>query len=283
MAMKTIVLTGLALFAFAANSVLCRLALANHLIDAGSFTSIRLFSGVLMLWFIVMIGQRSTPISKPKNKPISWYASIMLFLYAITFSYAYIELDTGTGALILFGAGQITLISYAIWQGKRLNILESLGLFLAGFGFVYLMLPSASSPSLQGFILMSVSGAAWGFYTILGQGSQAALLDTAVNFKRSIPFVLLLVLASYPYMHLSKMGVFYAVLSGAIASGLGYTFWYMAVVKLQTLHAAVVQLFVPVIAAVGGYYITFRTFEYTTDTIISFDIGRDIDGGYLQK
>jgi drug/metabolite transporter (DMT)-like permease len=133
-----------------------------------------------------------------------------------------------------------------------LNILESLGLFLAGFGFVYLMLPSASSPSLQGFILMSVSGAAWGFYTILGQGSQAALLDTAVNFKRSIPFVLLLVLASYPYMHLSKMGVFYAVLSGTVASGVGYTFWYMAVAKLQTLHAAVVQLFVPVIAAVGG-------------------------------
>ncbi len=247
--MKTILLTSLALLAFAANSVLCRLALAQDLIDAGSFTVIRLLSGALMLLLILTFQQRG----KHQNaQPMHWAASLMLFLYAITFSYAYTLLDTGTGALILFGAGQVTLIAYAIWQGKRLSILESLGLLIASLGFAYLMLPSASTPSFQGFVLMSVSGAAWAFYTVMGQGSKFALRDTAVNFKRTIPLAMLLLLISYAYAHVSKLGILYAVLSGAVASGLGYTLWYQAVVRLQTLHAAVVQLLVPVLAAIAG-------------------------------
>jgi len=247
--MYILFLTLLALIAFAANSILCRLALYDGLMDAGSFTAFRLISGAVMLGFIFSFRkQRQTKVQSSG----SWMAATLLFIYAITFSYAYIALDIATGALILFAAGQITLILAALFMGSRLSFLEWLGLLLAFAGFVYLMLPSASTPSWSGFILMSISGVAWGFYTLLGKSSSQPLADTTSNFIRSLPMVMLLLLFSFEYTHFDAQSLLYAVLSGAIASGVGYTIWYMALEKLQTIHAAVVQLLVPVLAALGG-------------------------------
>ena len=255
---KIIASTVFALFAFAANSVFCRLALGDEAIDATSFTSVRLFSGIIIL-FILM--QFTSHVSKPQsslkaNAKGSWLAAIMLFTYAVTFSFGYISLDTGTGALILFGAVQITMILFNVISGSRLHYSEWLGLTCAFIGFVYLILPSITTPSLTGFILMSVSGMAWAFYTLLGRKSKHALSDTAFNFLRTSPFILILVLLSFNNLHISSNGFLLAVLSGAIASGIGYFVWYIALSGLSVTQAAVLQLFVPIIAALGGVVFT---------------------------
>ena len=255
---KIIASTVFALFAFAANSVFCRLALGDEAIDATSFTSVRLFSGIIIL-FILM--QLTSHVSIPQgslkaNANGSWLAAIMLFTYAVTFSFGYISLDTGTGALILFGAVQITMILFNVISGSRLHYSEWLGLTCAFIGFVYLILPSITTPSLTGFILMSVSGMAWAFYTLLGRKSKHALSDTAFNFLRTSPFILILVLLSFNNLHISSTGFLLAVLSGAIASGIGYFVWYIALSGLSVTQAAVLQLFVPIIAALGGVVFT---------------------------
>ena len=255
---KIIASTVFALFAFAANSVFCRLALGDEAIDATSFTSVRLFSGIIIL-FILM--QFTSHVSIPQgslkaNANGSWLAAIMLFTYAVTFSFGYISLDTGTGALILFGAVHITMILFNVISGSRLHYSEWLGLTCAFIGFVYLILPSITTPSLTGFILMSVSGMAWAFYTLLGRKSKHALSDTAFNFLRTSPFILILVLLSFNNLHISSTGFLLAVLSGAIASGIGYFVWYIALSGLSVTQAAVLQLFVPIIAALGGVVFT---------------------------
>ena len=255
---KIIASTVFALFAFAANSVFCRLALGDEAIDATSFTSVRLFSGIIVL-FILM--QFTSHVSQPQsslkaNAKGSWLAAIMLFTYAVTLSFGYISLDTGTGALILFGAVQITMILFNVISGSRLHYSEWLGLTCAFIGFVYLILPSITTPSLTGFILMSVSGMAWAFYTLLGRKSKHALSDTAFNFLRTSPFILILVLLSFNNLHISSNGFLLAVLSGAIASGIGYFVWYIALSGLSVTQAAVLQLFVPIIAALGGVIFT---------------------------
>ena len=245
---KTLVLTILAMIAFAANSVLCRLALGDNTIDASSFTAIRLLSGAFVLILILKIS------NKEKNlySSGSWYSSIMLFLYAITFSYAYITLDAGTGALILFGSVQITMILLSIITGNRLHIIEWLGILIAFSGFVYLVLPGVSTPSIVGFVLMTVAGIAWGIYTLKGRGSVNPLADTSYNFVRTIPIVLILLAITINKAHYSLDGIVLAILSGAIASGIGYTIWYIALGGLSATLAAVVQLSVPVITAFGG-------------------------------
>lgn len=182
----------------------------------------------------------------------SWSASLMLFLYAITFSFAYITLDTGTGALILFGSVQITMILLSILSGNRLHITEWLGVMISFLGFVYLVLPGITTPSMFGFMLMTVAGIAWGIYTLKGKGSTNPLIDTAYNFLRTIPFVIILAVLAMNKMNYSSTGILLAVLSGAIASGIGYAIWYSALRGLSTVQAAVVQLLVPVIAAFGG-------------------------------
>ena len=237
----------LALIAFAANSVLCRLALGNNSIDAASFTAIRLLSGVLVLLIILRISNKNNFSTKG-----SWFSSIMLFLYAITFSYAYITLDTGTGALILFGSVQITMIMLSVFSGNKLHIAEWAGISIAFTGLVYLVLPGVSTPSFTGFLLMTVAGIAWGIYTLIGRGSTNPLADTAYNFLRTTPFVLILVAITIYNAHYSLDGIILAILSGAIASGMGYTIWYIALGGLTATQAAVVQLSVPVIAAFGG-------------------------------
>lgn len=245
---RTFVFTSLALIAFAANTVLCRLALGEQSIDAASFTSIRLFSGALVLFVITRLNHAGSRSASRGN----WPASVMLFTYAITFSFAYITLDTGTGALILFGAVQITMILVSLMRGNRLHLIEWLGLALAFGGFVYLVLPGVSTPSLRGFLLMTIAGMAWGLYTLKGRGSAAPLMDTAYNFIRTLPLVGIVLLLSVPHANYSTQGIVLAILSGGIASGIGYTIWYIALDGLTATQAAVVQLFVPVIAALGG-------------------------------
>lgn len=245
---KTIVFTGLALIAFAANSVLCRLALGEQVIDAASFTVIRLLAGALVLVLIININRDKTKVYSRG----SWFASFMLFLYAITFSFAYITLDTGTGALILFGSVQITMIVLSLINGTRLHLTEWLGVVTAFCGFVYLVLPGVSAPSMSGFLLMTLAGIAWGIYTLKGRGSTSPLMDTAYNFLRTVPVVILLLLVTIKGSNFSLEGIVLAVISGAITSGIGYTIWYIALGGLSATQAAVLQLLVPVIAALGG-------------------------------
>ncbi len=256
---KTIILTSLALIAFAANSVLCRLALGNEAIDASSFTVIRLLSGTIVLLIIISTTRNTTGTSSKG----SWAAGFMLFLYATTFSYAYISLDTGTGALILFGSVQITMILLSLISGTRLHITEWAGVVIAFTGFIYLILPEITTPSIVGFMLMTVAGIAWGIYTLKGRSSKSPLMDTAYNFLRTTPFVVLLAISTINNVNYSSEGIVLALLSGGITSGIGYTIWYIALGGLSSTQAAVLQLSVPVIAALGGVIfvseaITFR-------------------------
>ena len=245
---KTLVFTGLALIAFAANSVLCRLALGEKTIDAASFTVVRLLSGALVLLAIFKItNNKNSSYSKG-----SWPASLMLFLYAITFSFAYITLDTGTGALILFGSVQVTMVLLSLISGNRLHITEWMGVAIAFMGFVYLILPGVTAPSVIGFFLMTVAGIAWGIYTLKGRDSADPLMDTTYNFLRTIPLIAILAIVTIQNAYYSAEGILLAVLSGGIASGIGYTIWYIALGGLSATQAAVVQLLVPVIAALGG-------------------------------
>ncbi len=255
--MKIFLYTTIALLAFAGNSVLCRFALGENTIDAASFTAIRLFSGIVFLAIILKVTTAGETVSSKG----SWTASLMLFIYAITFSFAYISLETGTGALILFGSVQITMILTGLYLGNRLHIVEWLGVLIAFTGFVYLLMPGLGAPSLQGFVLMSVAGIAWGYYTLAGKGSKNPLRDTAYNFYRTLPLVFILIALTFQHAALSQKGVVLAVLSGGIASGVGYTIWYMALRGLTGTQAAVVQLLVPVIAAMGGVLFTNEIFS----------------------
>jgi drug/metabolite transporter (DMT)-like permease len=246
--LKVFLLTSCALAAFAANSVLCRFALGTGAIDAAGVTFIRLLSGVVALFLVLLIRTSSSPM----NGKGSWPAGLMLFLYAVTFSYAYLELETGSGALILFGSVQITIIGVSIVRGNNLLPVEWVGLALAFAGLVYLFLPGVSAPSIQGLLLMSTAGAAWGMYTLLGRGSDNPLADTAYNFLRSMPLILVIVIFAFGNFQFTANGTILAIVSGALTSGLGYTIWYIALKDITATQAAVSQLAVPVIAALGG-------------------------------
>lgn len=248
MKLQTILLTALAMMAFASNSLLNRLALGQDAIDPTSYTTIRLVSGAAMLFLLASLQRK-------QNSPIlrgSWLSAAFLFLYAITFSFAYLSLSTGTGALILFGSVQVTMIIAALRSGERPHSMEWGGLFLAIGGLVYLVSPGLTAPSPLGSGLMAVAGVAWGFYTLRGRGSGNPLGDTAGNFVYSVPMVLIVLLVSFGNLSVSSRGAMYAVLSGALASGVGYVIWYAALRGLTTTRAATVQLSVPVIAAWSG-------------------------------
>ena len=236
------------MMAFATNSILCRMALGHESIDAASFTLIRLTSGALMLWFIILIKKKSVAI-----KHGDWFSASMLFLYAIMFSFAYITLSTGTGALILFGAVQLTMIGAGIRSGERLTVNAWVGIVLAMLGFIYLVSPGLSAPSPLGAVLMTVAGIAWGLYSLRGRKSTEATATTMGNFMRAVPLALLISLLSIMSFDLSMAGAMLAVLSGAIASGLGYVLWYAALPGLTATHGATVQLSVPILAALGGF------------------------------
>lgn len=244
----TPILTGLALVAFAANSVLCRLALGQGTIDAASFTTIRLVSGALTLLVVTALSkgkERSTPGG-------NWTSGTALFLYAIAFSFAYVSLSTATGALILFPTVQMTMVVAALWWGERPRLLEWLGLSIALCGLVYLMLPGLSAPSPLGSLLMTVAGISWGVYSLRGRGAVNPIAVTTDNFVRSVPFVLGVSLVLLQFIQVSPKGALLAVASGSLASGAGYVIWYAALRGLTTTRAAAVQLSVPVLAALGG-------------------------------
>lgn len=241
-----ILLTGLAMVAFAGNSLLCRLALKYTTIDAASFTSVRLLAAAITLWLILrMTGKANASLG-------SWPSALALFAYAAGFSFAYIHLPAATGALLLFGAVQISMIGFGIWSGERLHLLQMLGLALALGGLVALLLPGLSTPPLQSALLMICAGVAWGVYSLRGRGVGDPTSVTSGNFLRTLPFALGLNLVMLSDMRLDKVGVLYAVASGAIASGIGYAIWYRALPMLKATQAATVQLSVPVITALGG-------------------------------
>lgn len=245
---RILALTSLTMIAFAGNSLLCRAALGHTEIDASSFTVIRLLSGALMLWVVARL-KNGGPI-----RGGSWASAWTLLAYAGFFSFAYLSLSAATGALLLFGAVQATMIGHALWQGERLRNTQLAGLVLAVGGLVYLLLPGLTAPPLIGASLMLSAGVAWGIYSLHGKGTGDPTTVTAGNFLRAAPIAagVGLIVAILNGATLDKAGVWYAVASGALASGLGYAIWYTALPSLRTTSAATVQLSVPVLAALGG-------------------------------
>ena len=239
-------LTVLAMLAFAGNSLLCRFALKETAIDAASFTSLRLLSGAVTLWLIVYLrgGGRVTAGS--------WTSALALFAYAAAFSFAYISLPAAAGALLLFGAVQATMIGYGLWSGEHMSPRQWVGLVMALLGLVGLLSPGLSAPPLSGALLMLGAGVAWGVYSLRGRGGGDATAVTAGNFVRAVPMALALSLLAGPVSSVDVEGAWYAVVSGALASGVGYALWYRALPGLRPVSAATVQLSVPVIAALGG-------------------------------
>lgn len=242
----TFSLTLLAMIAFAGNSLLCRVALTETEIDAASFTGIRLLSGALVLWLFIRLRSGAHCASG------SWPSALALFLYAAGFSYAYISLPASTGALLLFGAVQATMIGYGLWSGERLALRQTTGLIFALAGLVGLLLPGMTAPPLAGAVLMLGAGVAWGVYSLRGKGASDPSCITAGNFLRAAPMAVALSVVTLPWLSLDRAGVWYAVLSGALASGAGYAIWYAALRGLTSTSAATVQLSVPVIAAMGA-------------------------------
>jgi drug/metabolite transporter (DMT)-like permease len=238
------------MIAFAGNSVLCRMALKHTTIDAATFTSIRLVSGAVVLWLIVRFARAG------RTGAGNWWSALALFVYAAGFSLAYVSLSAATGALLLFGSVQATMIGRGIWQGERLARLQWLGLVVAMAGLVGLMLPGLAAPPLLGAALMVLAGAAWGVYSLRGKGAGDPTLVTAGNFWRAA----VLALALSALMQASTVldaswdaeGLAYAVASGAVTSGLGYALWYSVLLALKATQAATIQLSVPVLAALGG-------------------------------
>ncbi|WP_394123506.1 DMT family transporter [Psychrobacter nivimaris] len=271
--MKATIYTIIALIAFAANSLFCRMALAEGYIDAWSFTVIRLVSATVCLGIIMAVhayrlrrqtsNHDNSTVHAILNDKGSWLSSVSLVIYALCFSIAYVELDTGTGALILFSAVQLTMIGWGIYKKEQLSALQWLAFAVAVAGFVYLMLPSAAIPSPLAAALMAMSGIAWGIYSIRGKSCVSPLRATGFNFVRSLVAVPILLLVGMTYLDdlglkninlegITTEGVLLACASGAIASGLGYSIWYTAMPLLKNTQAAIVQLCVPVIAALLG-------------------------------
>ena len=254
---RIFILTLLAMIAFAGNSLLCRAALKQTSIDAASFTFVRVFSGAAALWLIMKM--RGAAWKEAGN----WSSALALFAYAAAFSFAYNSLSAGTGALLLFGAVQATMILWGFRRGERLHTIQIVGLVVAVTGLVVLLLPGLSAPPLSGSILMLGAGGAWGIYSLRGKVEKNPVSSTAGNFPRAVPLAAIVSIMLLPWARLDRAGIGYAVISGAIASGLGYVIWYTALSGLKAASAATVQLSVPVLAATGGILllgepITFR-------------------------
>lgn len=243
---RVLLLTALAMVAFASNSLLCRQALKHTTVDAATFTLVRIVSGAVCLWVIVQI--RKGPLGKAG----SWLSALALFGYAALFSFAYLRLTAGTGALLLFAAVQATMITWAIVRGERLRWPQIAGIALAMCGLVALVFPGLSAPPFGAALLMLGAGVAWGVYSLRGKSGGDPLRATAGNFLRASPMGIVLSIAMLRSAHWDSAGVIYAILSGAIASGVGYAIWYTALPGLKATAAATIQLSVPVLAAAGG-------------------------------
>jgi drug/metabolite transporter (DMT)-like permease len=249
---RIMLLAALAMVAFAGNSLLCRLALRTTTIDPATFTLVRLVAGAAILWIIVrMRGARGIKGS--------WQSAFALFAYAAGFSFAYVSLTAGTGALLLFGAVQVTMIGYGLLRGERLTSTQIVGFVAAFAGLVGLVLPGVTAPPLAGSLLMTVAGVAWGVYSLRGRGAGDPTGATAGNFLRAVPFAVALSLALFSSMRVDTTGVGYAIMSGALTSGIGYVVWYAALRGLTATSAASLQLSVPVITAAGAVLLLSET------------------------
>ena len=241
---RVFLLTVLAMLAFAGNSLLCRLALKNASIDAASFTLIRLASGAFTLW-LIMVGRKTTATG-------DWISAAALFVYAGAFSFAYVSLPAATGALILFGSVQFTMLGYGVATGDRLSTFQIIGIVIAVCSLVALLLPGLAAPSVTGTTLMMSAGIAWGVYSLRGRHLGDPARATAGNFIRAVPFAAVLAAVMLPQFMVAAAGIGYAVASGAVTSAIGYIVWYGAVKRLKTTTAASVQLSVPALTALGG-------------------------------
>lgn len=243
---RILLLTSLAMLAFAGNSLLCRAALKHTAIDPATFTTVRMLSGAIALWLIASMRAGT------RVRGGSWRSAFALFAYAGAFSFAYVELSAGTGALLLFGAVQATMILFGLWKGERLNLWQGIGLASALGGLAVLLLPGLSAPPLHSAGLMVGAGIAWGVYSLRGKGAGDPLAATAGNFLRAVPFAVMSSLVLLATARADAEGIAYAIASGALTSGVGYAIWYAALRGLSATGAATVQLSVPVIAAIGG-------------------------------
>jgi drug/metabolite transporter (DMT)-like permease len=239
------------MIAFASNSLLCRAALKQTSIDAASFTFVRVFSGAVVLWFVVNL-RRMIRTTRSVGVGGNWISALALFLYAAGFSFAYVAVAAGTGALLLFGAVQATMILWGLHEGERLRAIQILGLILAMTGLVVLLFPGLSAPPLFGSILMLGAGVAWGVYSLRGKREKNPVTATIGNFVRAVPFAAAGSIIFLRWLDLDLAGVIYAIISGAVTSGLGYVIWYSVLPSLKAATAATVQLSVPVLAAAGG-------------------------------
>ncbi|HSM39404.1 MAG TPA: DMT family transporter [Afifellaceae bacterium] len=244
---RTLALTGVAMLALAANPLLCRMALGAGDIDAASFTGIRVVAGALMLRILMTWTSRGG-----EPRPVDWRAVVTLFGYMVFFSFAYLSISVGTGALILFGAVLFTMFAVALRAGERFSVVSWTGLIIAMAGLVYLVSPGVTAPEPVGAALMAVAGVAWGLYSLLGRGEADPIGTTADNFLYAIPLAAGVSIVFWNDMHATWRGVTMAVLSGAVASGLGYALWYAVLAGMAATRAATAQLSVPVIAAFGG-------------------------------
>jgi drug/metabolite transporter (DMT)-like permease len=244
--MRIIALTVIAMIAFAANSVLARLAFATAGAEPLSYTGIRLAAGAATLAVLLALRRRNVRLGG------SWSGVAALFGYAILFSIAYILLGAGTGALILFASVQIGMLGWAVYRGDRPGLIEWLGFVVAFGGLVYLLSPGVVAPNPLGALLMLVAGLCWAAYTLIGRASTSPLDDTAGNFMRSSPLAVVMIVAGALTHGVSLAALIYAIVSGALASGLGYAVWYTALPSLSRTRAAIVQLTVPAIAGAGG-------------------------------
>ncbi len=253
---RVFMLTALAMLAFAANSLLCRLALKPGLLDPASCISLRLASGALMLWLLLRV--RAPGGGMAWRRSGDWISALALFAYAAAFTFAYVSLPVGTGALLLFGAVQATMLVAGYRHGERQGAAQALGLAAALAGLVYLVLPGLAAPDPVGAALMAAAGIAWGVYSLRGRGAGDPLASTAGNFLLTVPLALLFSLLFLPRLHVTPLGAIYALTSGAVTSGLGYVIWYAALKGLTATRAAIVQLSVPVIAAFGGVLVLYE-------------------------
>jgi drug/metabolite transporter (DMT)-like permease len=245
---RTAALTAGALSCFAANSLLCRLAMGAGRIDAATFTSVRLTTGAAtMALLLAASGARGRWRSTG-----SWASAAVMFVYAVPFSLAYLRLGAGLGALVLFGTVQVTMIGWGLWRGERPRPAEWIGLGVATAGLGGLTAPGLTAPDPVGVALMAMAGVAWAAYSLRGRNAGDPLAATTANFVRTLPLAAVLALVTVPRMHASATGVALAAASGAVASGLGYTIWYAALRGLTATRAAILQLAVPVLAALGG-------------------------------
>lgn len=259
--LRLLMYTTLAMIAFAANSLLCRMALEETAIDAASFTSMRLLAGAAMLW-LLMRWQHQMPLRHG-----NWRGAFALFVYATAFSFAYRTINTGAGALMLFGAVQATMLIAGFLAGERMRGWQMAGFISAVTGLLVLVLPGLESPSPFNALLMLTSGTAWGVYSLFGRGQPHPAAATAGNFLRAVPFTIVLTLLALPWMTLDVRGITYALLSGAVTSALGYVLWYRVLQDMRAMMASIVQLSAPVLASVGG--IVFLGETLTRDLFIA--------------